>query len=145
VQAEGGRIVCLPEMAAEYIPRDDLKKLWRQYWRFGFYRAKTNSRHPTSLRTTHLLPPAVVLAAVTAVLAPRPLRRLARLGVCLYAGAVGLTSAQTARHASGRVAAGLPAVFVVMHASWGIGFMTGLVRFGGLSGLARTLLTRRSR
>lgn len=145
VQAQGGRIVCLPEMAAEYIPRDDLKKLWRQYWRFGFYRAKTNSRHPTSLRTTHLLPPAVVLAAVTAVLAPRPLRRLARLGVCLYAGAVGLTSAQTARHASGRVAAGLPAVFVVMHASWGIGFMTGLVRFGGLSGLARTLLTRRSR
>lgn len=131
VHAEGGRIVCLPAMAAEYLPRDDLKRLWRQYWRFGWYRAKTSCRHPGTLRPTHLLPPALVLTAAACVLTPRPLRRLAWLGLGLYAAAVGATAAQTARHASARVAAGLPAVFAVMHAAWGLGFMVGWVRFGG--------------
>lgn len=130
VHAEGGRIVCLPEMAAEYLPRRDLKKLWRQYWRFGFYRAKTSTRHPTSLRKTHLLPPVVVLAAVVALLPLGPLARLARLGVALYAGALVVTAAAESRHAPPREAALLPPVLAVMHVSWGLGFLAGWARFG---------------
>ena len=42
--ASGGRIVSLSEMGSSYLPRDDLRALWRQYWRYGFYRAKTASR-----------------------------------------------------------------------------------------------------
>ena len=131
VLAEGGRIVCLPAMAAEYLPRNDLKRLWRQYWRFGWYRAKTSCRHPGTLRPTHLLPVGLVLTAFASVLAPRPLRRLAWLGIALYAAATGGASAQTARHDSARVAAGLPAVFATMHAAWGLGFLVGWLRFGG--------------
>ena len=44
IRGGGGRIVCLPEMGAEYIPRDSLKALARQYWRYGVYRAKTSGR-----------------------------------------------------------------------------------------------------
>jgi hypothetical protein len=45
----GSRIVCVPELGALYTPRDSLESLWRQYWRYGYYRAKT-SYHPTSMR-----------------------------------------------------------------------------------------------
>ncbi len=142
VRAEGGRIVCLPEMAAEYLPRDDLRKLWRQYRRFGYYRAKTNARHPGSLRPSHLLAPGLVLTALAAVWSPRSVRRLARLGMGIYAGALAAETAHLAERESPEVAAGMPAVFATLHVSWGVGFLAGLVRFGGLPGLARTLLSR---
>jgi succinoglycan biosynthesis protein ExoA len=142
VREQGGRIVCLPEMAAEYLPRDDLRKLWRQYRRFGYYRAKTNARHPGSLRPSHLLAPGLVLTATLAVRSPRRVRRLARTGIALYAGALAAETAQLAQRESPEVAAGMPAVFATLHLSWGLGFLAGLVRFGGLPGLARTLVRR---
>ena len=58
IRAGGGRIVCIPEMAAKYVPRSSLKKLWRQYYRYGQYRVKTSGRHPTSMRRSQILAPA---------------------------------------------------------------------------------------
>jgi len=130
VHAEGGRIVCLPEMAAEYLPRRSLRKLWRQYWRFGYYRAKTSARHPGSLRRTHLLPPAVVATLAVALLPLGPLRRLAWLGAGLYLAALLAAAGAEARRASPRDVALLPPVLAVMHLSWGLGFLVGWMRFG---------------
>jgi hypothetical protein len=143
--ASGGRIVSLSEMGSSYLPRDDLRALWRQYWRYGFYRAKTASRHPRSLRASHLLPPALVITALAALLAPRPLRTPARVGVALYAAAVGAESARAAKHAPVRVAAGMPAVFLTLHASWGLGFLLGLARFRGVGAILREQLARARR
>ena len=55
--ASGERLVCLPAMAAEYAPRDHLGGLWRQYFGYGEFRARTFKRHPRSMRASHLLPP----------------------------------------------------------------------------------------
>src|SRR3954449_7120435 len=55
VLAAGGRIVLLPEMGAGYVPRDSLRSLGRQYFRYGLYRGKTARYHPTSLRRSHLM------------------------------------------------------------------------------------------
>jgi len=141
VLAEGQRIVCRAEMAAEYLPRDRLSALARQYWRHGRYRAKTNRRHPGSLRRTHLLPPAMVVTAAAAVAAPKPARRLARAAMGAYAGALVATAVGAARHgARGREAAGLLAVLPVMHASWGTGFMAGVARYGVSPAGVRALL-----
>ena len=72
VAAAGGRMVVVPEMAAQYIPRSSVRALLRQYRRYGYYRAKTSRAHPESMRATHLIPPAIVLLlAVAAVGAPR--------------------------------------------------------------------------
>jgi succinoglycan biosynthesis protein ExoA len=134
----GGRIVCLPGLEARYVPRDSLKGLAIQYWRYGFYRSKTSRRHPTSLRRSHLLAPAVVLTAGAALLAHGPLRPLARAGIAAYALAVLSVSAQVARRGGGRDAVGVPLVFATMHCSWGTGFLAGCARFGPpLRALAR--------
>jgi succinoglycan biosynthesis protein ExoA len=130
VHAEGGRIVCLPEMAAEYLPRRDLRKLWRQYWRFGFYRAKTSARHPGSLRRTHLLPPAVVATLLVALLPLGLVQRLARIGVGVYAAALLAATLAERRHGAVGEVAPLPFVLAVMHLAWGLGFLAGWARFG---------------
>jgi succinoglycan biosynthesis protein ExoA len=129
VLADGGRIVCLAEMAAEYLPRDHLRGLARQYWRFGRYRAKTSHRHAGTLRRTHLLPPALVLTAVGAVAAPtRPARLAARAGLALYGAALAATAVVAVREAGPRDALRLPVVLAVMHGSWGLGFLAGTAR-----------------
>jgi hypothetical protein len=63
VLRRGGRIGSLPELGAEYTPRNSLRALARQYRRYGMYRAKTTLRHPWTVRAPHIVLPGVVSAA----------------------------------------------------------------------------------
>ena len=127
IRKSGGTIVCVPAMAAGYIPRDSLRALVEQYHRYGFYRVKTSLRHPESLRRSHVLAPGLVLTAVAAVAAPRPVRRLARAGLGAYGAVVAATSAGARPPAD---TAALPLVFATMHFAWGIGFLRACVKLG---------------
>lgn len=144
IRRTGGRLVCLPELAARYIPRDSPRALARQYLRYGFYRAKTVRRHPDSMRRAHALPPGVALSAVVSLIGPRRPARLARGGLAAYALALVCVSAQAARRARPADAATLPVVFAAMHLAWGLGFLAGVLRFGPpLEALARLAGLRR--
>jgi succinoglycan biosynthesis protein ExoA len=124
--AAGGRIVCLPALAAEYVPRSTLRGLWRQYRGYGYYRVATCGRHPESMRPSHV---ASIVPAVTllAALLPGRVGGLARKGLLGYAMAALGVSARLAR---GRDALRLVPVFVAIHFSWGFGFLGGCRAFG---------------
>ncbi|MDQ3677441.1 MAG: glycosyltransferase, partial [Actinomycetota bacterium] len=82
---DGGRIVCLPAMAARYAPRDTPLGLWRQYWRFGCFRAKTSRRHPIALRPSHVACGALAATVAVALAPTGPLRRPACTLAALWA------------------------------------------------------------
>jgi succinoglycan biosynthesis protein ExoA len=126
----GQRIVCVPSMAARYIPRDSFGRLWAQYRGYGTYRAKTARRHPASLRRSALLPPLLVVDLAVALLGPRLLRRAARAGLAAYAAALGAATLEVARRERDAGAALVPAVLVTMHLAHGVGFVEGLRRWG---------------
>ncbi len=138
IRGGGGRIVCLPEMSAQYIPRNSLTGLARQYWRYGVYRAKTSGAHPDSMRRSHLFAPSLALSLAAAILPLGGLRRLGRTAFALWcAVVVGVASAAAWRadaspelDASAADLATLPAVFGAMHLAWGFGFLFGCARFG---------------
>lgn len=130
VRAAGGRIVCLPEMTARYVPRDGIGALASQYFRYGRYRARTSGLHPESMRASHTLAPSLVLTACAAVLGPQRPRRLARALLVAYAAAVVSVSGRAALDGSPRDAAALPVVFTTMHGAWGAGFLAGCAQFG---------------
>jgi glycosyltransferase involved in cell wall biosynthesis len=135
----GDRLVCLPEMAGYYVPRDSLERLARQYLRYGFYRARTFRRHPASMRRSHLIAPTLAIALLASLLAPRPIRRPARAAVLGYLLAVAATGASTAvRTGRGEESALLLAVLPIMHFGWGLGTLAGVLRFG----LPRAALSR---
>ncbi len=129
MRQDGCRIVCIPEMAAEYIPRNSLRRLAKQYWKYGYYRVKTSIAHPQSMRRSHVLAPGLALTVVFAIL-PGPLRKLARLGIGVYLLAVGYATLDLARREVDSDIVGIPPVFVVMHLAAGFGFLAGCVRFG---------------
>jgi hypothetical protein len=128
-------------MAAEYIPRDSLKGLARQYWWYGFYKVKTVLRHPDSMRPSHLLPPGLAgTVLVAAAPVPRPLRRLARAGLGLYALALGQATVRMRGKAPAAEVACLPAVFATMHLSYGFGALWGSRKMGvPVTAVARVL------
>jgi succinoglycan biosynthesis protein ExoA len=136
----GGRIFCLPEMATRYVPRRSLRALVRQYWRYGQYRAKTSRRHPESMRRSHLLPPAVTLVLVGALL---PIRAAAPLRVAAAGYAIvlaGEAAWMSIRSSAPRDAAWLPAILAAMHLAWGSGFLVGSAKFGVPLGAIRATL-----
>lgn len=145
VRAEGGRIVCLPEMAAAYVPRDSPRALARQYWRYGQYRVKTSRRHPSSMRRSHILAPSLALTLLATVMpGSRTLRRLARAAVGAYVMTVLGTSARLSRGRTSDVGP-LALVFAAMHLPWGFGFLAGCARFGlPLRALAGVVSRRRA-
>ncbi len=132
IRRRGGRIVCVPDMAAAYAPRGSLGALGRQYWRYGQGRARTSLRHPAAAQVAHLAPPGLVLALAGSVAPSRRVRRGARAGLLAYGAALaGTTAVELARRSPG--AAFLPAVLATMHLSWGSGFLVGLARHGRAS------------
>lgn len=129
IRAGGGRIVCLPEMAASYVPRNSPAALRRQYWRYGQYKAKTCRRHPSSMRRSHLLAPSLVLAGLTALGHGR-LSRTARFAVLLYGVLIAGFAARAGRDEPVSDRLGVIAVLATMHTAWGAGFLVGCLRFG---------------
>ena len=129
--ANGEHLVCLPAMGGRYTPRDSLRSLWRQYVDYGEFRARTSRRHPRSMRSSHLLAPAILLTGMAAIAAPRPLRRWAQFGELLYV--VSLTVAGVRARAtseSGSDAALVPAVLLLMHYGHGLGQLKGWMQYG---------------
>ena len=122
--AAGVRIMLVPAMAAEYIPRDDPQALAKQYWRYGLWRARTSVEHPQSMRPSHVLPPAVAVALLLSVkLLP------ARVAVILWAATLAAESARRSQGSSGGFFK-LFASFAIMHVAWGAGNIAGFARFG---------------
>jgi succinoglycan biosynthesis protein ExoA len=135
---QGEDLICLPAMGAQYVPRDSILGLWRQYLGYGEYRAKTYLYHPISLRASHLLAPGVVLASGAAMASPRWLRRPARVGVLAYMLSVIVAGARSSRSATPRDAMLVPAVLVTMHYAHGIGQLRSWLRDGPpLAAIAR--------
>jgi succinoglycan biosynthesis protein ExoA len=129
LRASGRRIVCIPEMAASYIPRSSLSGLARQYQTYGIYRVKSALRHPESLRRSQLLPPALTGSVVLATVPGTPLRRPAQGAVLAYGAALGVATMRSLPSA-GTDALWLSPIFTTMHVSYGVGFIRGCLRFG---------------
>jgi hypothetical protein len=129
VRELGCRIVCLPSMAAQYVPRSSIRELAAQYWGYGVYKAKTCKRHPASMRRSHVLPPALLGVGVAAIVPTRH-GKVARLGLATYGALLGAASQRVARNSPVLDRLGVMMSLAVMHTAWGTGFVVGCWRFG---------------
>jgi glycosyltransferase involved in cell wall biosynthesis len=118
-----------PALVIDWHCRQTIGDLYRQYHRYGAGKAVVALKHPRSVRWRHLMAPALVASwALAGVVARR--RPWLAVGVLSpYPLALAAATAATAPkvpdpHGRRWVA---PA-FAAMHAGWGIGFWSGLVR-----------------
>lgn len=128
----GERIVLLPAVWFDYIPRGTFRALARQFARYGYYKARTMAKHPASVRPRHLVPAAGLLG-LAALAAAAIVSEAARIALVAAAAvyALGILVACIAAGKKLRLPERLllPPVLATMHLAWGAGNLAGLARF----------------
>lgn len=137
----GEQIWFSPELRVTYRPRSGWVALAKQFYNTGRWRREVVRRHPETASLRYLAPPLTVLgltagwsggiAGLARWAAGRrgPLSVLLLLGFLaplVYTSVVVGGAASLRRPLPPKVRALLPAVLIVMHLAWGLGFLVGL-------------------
>jgi len=132
LRKNGGRVFLDPAITSHYTPRGDLRRLWRQYYQYGFWKIRVLQKHPTMLSARHFVPSLFALcgtAAAVAALATDWGKIAFAAGVATYLLGGWIAAARLPGTFVQRAL--LPLIFFVLHAAYGFGFLVGLVRFVG--------------
>jgi glycosyltransferase involved in cell wall biosynthesis len=130
VKQSGGEIWLDPKIRTVYFARPNLCALSRQYWRYGFWKARMLHRYSKTIRWRQALPP-VFTAALLALTALCPWVPLARWLVCVQLGLYFLILLMAAipimvSKKDPFILLGFPTSVAAMHLCWGAGFLTSL-------------------
>jgi succinoglycan biosynthesis protein ExoA len=131
LREQGGKILLSPDIRSEYTVRSAPRALWRQYYQYGFWKVRVLQKHPRQMSLRQFIPPAFVLALFgSALLAFLPVTRpLSPVVFLLYLSANLLASFYTASKRGWTFLPFLPFIFAILHLSYGLGFLVGLVKF----------------
>ena len=124
----GGQIYLSKDIVVHYFPRDSLRTLAKQYFRYGRGRARTLLKLGAFPTLRPLLPFFLVSGAAALLLAP-PLWPIAPAAFATYALATGAEAVRVGRHLGARALPTVWAIFPVLHASHGAGFAAGLWQY----------------
>lgn len=128
----GGRILLLPEIKSYYFARESLSKLWRMYYQYGYFKPLVIRKIGSVITIRQLVPVLFVLSLlVTGILAPWSDIIMSGLEVIIIsymAVNIGF-SVQVAVQQRMRCALMLPITFLVLHLSYGLGFLRGMIDF----------------
>jgi hypothetical protein len=133
----GAKILLASDVKSRYYSRSSLRSLWRQYFQYGYWKVRVMQKHPRQMQPRQFVPALFVSALLVgqclALLSPIGTWVLGT-GVGAYATANLAASLLTSRRAGWRLLPLLPVAFAILHLAYGLGFITGLVRFRHLWG-----------
>ena len=123
----GGRVYRSRDIVSHYYPRESMRSLARQYFRYGQGRARTLLKHGKLLSLRPALP-FLGLVGEAAVLVAMPWQ-IGGLSLAAYALATGAEAVRVGRSEGLAAIPVVWAIFPVLHASHGAGFAAGLVKY----------------
>jgi succinoglycan biosynthesis protein ExoA len=131
VRQNGGLVWLDPAIRSIYFPRHTLGALARQYWRYGYWKARMLARYPDTLRWRQALPPAFVggllFLLVVSFWLPEAALFLAAV-LLVYLTVLAGTAAILALHKKDiSLFFGVPLAICVMHFAWGTALLWSLV------------------
>lgn len=128
----GGKILLVPKIRAHYYTRSSFRKLWRQYFEYGYWKVRVMQKHPKQMRLRQFVPPVFVVALLASLIAiPFTSIGLWLLGIVGGSYAIANISASIliGYKKDRKSLPVLPLAFATLHLSYGTGFLIGLVRF----------------
>ena len=128
----GAKILLASNVHCRYYSRSSLRSLWRQYFEYGYWKVRVMQKHPGQMQPRQFVPPLVVATCLMALLM-LPLfpvtRYLLGLAVGSYAIANIFASLLSLRRTRYSLLPVLPIAFATLHLAYGLGFLTGFIRF----------------
>ena len=132
VRELGGKILLAADIHSKYYSRSTLLSLWRQFYQYGFWKVRVLQKHPLQMRARQFVPPVfsalLITSAILAFFTPIGCFMLILVPGTYLLANLG-ASFWTAIHESWRYLHLLPLVYFIIHFSYGLGFLVGLVRF----------------
>jgi succinoglycan biosynthesis protein ExoA len=131
LRAAGGKIYLNPEIKSEYTVRSTPGALWRQYYQYGYWKVRVLQKHPRQMSLRQFVPPAFMLTLFGSfILSPFPVTRPLSLAIPLIYLLANLSASLWVAARRGRSSLpDLPIVFAILHLSYGLGFLSGLIKF----------------
>jgi glycosyltransferase involved in cell wall biosynthesis len=133
----GGKIWMSKSIQSTYFSRSSLRKLWKQYFQYGFWRIRTLQKHKRPASFRQLVPLLFVLSLLLPGLAGllwKPLWILLAVEVALYVLGLMIGALDVGYKSGWRYASLAPIVFAILHFAYGSGSLWGVIRFSILRG-----------
>lgn len=123
----GGKLVVSPRIQVRYFVRQSLKGLWKQMYRYGYWRRHTQLKHGSAVPMRVYAPAALLLGLLCSlIIVFSPYRWIGLILPCSY-GAFLLLAAAAATRKLGRCSFLVPIVILTMHAAYGLGHWSALL------------------
>lgn len=132
VEKSGAKILLSPKIKSTYFGRGDFKKLWRQYYQYGFWKVRVIQKHKRPASIRHLIPLAFVLflsvgGVLSVVSSLIRWMYLSILGLYLLLDIVFSAKISFAKNI--KYFMYLVVTFPLLHTSYGLGFILGIFNF----------------
>lgn len=132
IREMGGKLLLAEDVRSKYYSRGSLRKLWKQYFQYGYYKVRVLQKHPKQMSIRQFVPPLFVLSLLASLI-------LTILTTWGWVALVSITGAYIAANliASTITAAKkgwnhltrLPIAYAIIHFGYGFGFLIGLINF----------------
>jgi glycosyltransferase involved in cell wall biosynthesis len=127
IRNSGRKIYFDPRIQTKYIARANLIDLSKQYWRYGFWKLKMLKKYPKTLRWRQAIPPVFVAGIILLMLLSLLVSILSYLLIFLlliYFSFLLIGSLSLLKNKKPSYCViGVPIAIIVMHFSWGLGFI----------------------
>lgn len=143
IRSLGGKLLLTSEINSRYYSRASLSALWRQYFQYGYWKVRVLQKHPAQMRPRQFVPSVFVLTILFSSLSVL-FTSLGNYALGLVLGAYTLAnllfSIQAAKRSKWNYLILLPIVYSILHLSYGIGFIFGLLKFANRWGDKRGMV-----
>jgi succinoglycan biosynthesis protein ExoA len=131
ISENGGRILLSPEIKSLYFNRDSIKSLWKQYYQYGFWKVRVLQKHPRQISMRQLIPPTFILSLIItlmlSIIINFQVPLILIIGSYMCANIVA-TLIEFINNTKINLLI-LPFVYLVLHISYGLGFLSGFIFF----------------
>jgi glycosyltransferase involved in cell wall biosynthesis len=124
----GGKIYLSRDIEVHYTPRDSLRKLAVQYFKYGKGRARTLLKHRRLPRLRPLMPFFLVVGG-TVLLATWPVQPFTGPAFAAYGAATAVEAVRVGRRAGWGAVPIVWVIFPTLHIAHGLGFASGLATY----------------
>ncbi len=122
LREKGGVIWFNPNLTVTYRPRSTFRSLAKQYFEYGRWRAAVTRYHKGTANFRYLAPPINVFLQAFSILLGAFWAPVFFIPIFTYLGAILIAALVIGKSWAERIR--LPIVLIIMHFSWGIGFIT---------------------
>jgi succinoglycan biosynthesis protein ExoA len=132
VRKLGGHILLAPDIQSRYFSRTSFRKLWKQYFQYGYWKVRVLQKHSRQMSARQFVPPLFVITLLLLGLTA-PFFMASKWLLVATLGAYGILNLGATIAAAARTGWRffplLPVAFTIIHLAYGAGFLVGICRF----------------